>query len=189
MHSKGIQFVRYADDFVCLVKPRDDATKLMELIPDFLNKKLGLKISADKSTVTDFWKGFSFLGYKFKANRIMIREKSLSKFKDSIRSLTIRSYNSSNRNIRELIKKKINPVVRGFANYFKLAECSNLFVRNLDCWVRMRLRAMKFKRISPLDNLRMRNKRFQKMELESLFEIFNLHNVKLKCNNILAPSQ
>lgn len=188
LDKNGINFVRYADDFVCLSNSKQSADKLMELIPEFLKRKLKLEISTEKSTVTSFCKGFNYLGYKFKANTIGIKEKSLTKFKDNIRSLTIRSRNSSNRNLTELIQQKINPVIRGFANYFKLAECSVLFVGNLDCWIRMRLRTMKYKKMSQLNNFRFRNKRFMKMGLLSLYEIFKAHDIKLNCDNILSPS-
>lgn len=187
LEQNAVRFVRYADDFVCFSNDRQSAIKLMELIPEFLKKELKLEISEEKSTVTSFCKGFVFLGYKFKANAIGIKEKSLSKFKDNIRSLTIRCHNSSNRNLTELIDEKINPVVRGFANYFKLAECTTLFWRKLDCWIRMRLRAMKYKELSRLNNYRMRNKRFVKMGLISLYEIFKTHNINLKYHNVSSP--
>ncbi|MDI6733728.1 MAG: group II intron reverse transcriptase/maturase [Planctomycetota bacterium] len=188
LDQNAVQFVRYADDFVCFSNNRQSAIKLMELIPKFLKEELALEISEEKSTVTSFCKGFTFLGYKFKANAIGIKEKSLSKFKDNIRSLTVRCHNSSNRNLTELINDKINPVIRGFANYFKLAECSTLFWMKLDCWMRMRLRAMKYKKLSRLNNYRMRNKRFVKMGLLSLYEVFKAHNINLKYHNVSSPS-
>lgn len=179
LHRRGIKFVRYADDFLCLTKTEKEAYEIKEFLGEFLKEKLDLELSEEKTTVTNFWKGFKFLGYHFHGNHLGIREKSLEKFKDTVRLYTKRSQNSSNRNIAEIIEDKLNPLIRGFANYFKLGENSKLY-RYLDCWVRMRIRAMKNKRISRLDNIRIRNKRFLNWGLLSLSEIHKKHNAVLR---------
>jgi copper homeostasis protein CutC len=76
----------------------------------------------------------------------------VEKFKDKIRELTPR-----HQNLDAKVIKEINQVVRGTANYFDTAfsHCRNLF-RTLDRWIRMRIRCMKFKRKSALDNWRLR---------------------------------
>lgn len=178
LNQRGIKFARYADDFVCLTKSKQDALQVMDFLKHFLEDRLLLELSSEKSSVTDFWKGFSFLGYKFRANHLGIIDKSLEKFKDKVRLITRRYQNSSNNNIRRRIEI-LNPVLRGFANYFKLAERKQV-MKYLDCWVRMRVRAMKFKRISPLDNYRLRNKRFRKWGLVSLLEMYENHNAVLQ---------
>ena len=86
-------------------------------------------------------------------------------FKDRVRSLTIRSHNLDQNVIRDL-----NRVITGFAHYFAtpFSTVKNQFF-DLDAWIRMRLRCMKFKRISRGDDWRFLNKRFARMGLVSLY--------------------
>jgi hypothetical protein len=86
-----------------------------------------------------------------------MRPKSVEKFKTNIRELTIRKHN-----LDQEVVEKVNAVVRGTANYFatSISSVGDLF-RGLDRWLRMRIRAMKFKRKSRSDNLRFRWKHFR----------------------------
>jgi len=61
--------------------------------------------------------------------------KSLDKRKDTIRDITRRTQGV---NLIAVIEK-LNPVIRGHVNYFRLGDVKKLY-RKLDCWVRMRLR-------------------------------------------------
>ena len=102
-----------------------------------------------------------------------MRHKSVKKFKDKIRELTIRKHNFD-----EAVIVKLNQVIRGAANYFatNFSTCRWMF-QKLDSWIRMRLRCMKKKRKSNYDNLKMRVKNFSKLGLLSL-ESFCAINVK-----------
>ena len=63
-------------------------------------------------------------------------------------------------------------VILGFAHYFAtpFSTVKRQFDR-LDRWTRKRLRCMKFKRISKLDNWRLRNKYLTRMGLVSLYSL------------------
>ncbi len=93
-----------------------------------------------------------------------MRDKSKEKFEDKIRKITTRSHNLDAEMIEEL-----NRVIRGTANYFTRpwSACGNMY-RTLDRWIRMRLRCMKSKRKSPMDNRRTRLTHFEHMGLLSL---------------------
>ena len=99
-----------------------------------------------------------------------MRPKSVEKFKSKIRELTRRCHNLDARVI-----EKLNRVIRGTANYFAtdFSTCVWLF-QQLDKWIRMRLRCMKFKRKSDCDNDRLRQRTFhQKLGLLSLLSFTN----------------
>jgi RNA-directed DNA polymerase len=159
----GLRFVRYADDFVVLCPCPISAEQALTLADQTL-RSLGLSLSLDKTKVTTFQQGFSFLGFFLSRRAASVRQKSVEKFKDRIRSLTIRSHNLDQDAIRDL-----NRVITGFAHYFATPFSSvRSQFRPLDAWIRMRLRCMKFKRISRGDNRRFLNKRLARMGLVSL---------------------
>jgi RNA-directed DNA polymerase len=158
LHDAGFRFVRYADDFVVLCQSLEQVKEAHEQVQRHL-AQVGLTLSAEKTKLTQFRDGFAFLGFAISAWAVTMRPKSVEKFKTKIRELTIR-----NHNLDQEVVKKVNAVVRGTANYFatSFSSVANLF-RGLDGWVRMRIRAMKFKRKSRSDNWRFRRKRFANM--------------------------
>ncbi len=96
-----------------------------------------------------------------------MRAKSVENFKTKVRQITRRSHNLD----AEVIVK-LNRVIRGTANYFATpwSNCGDMY-RSLDRWIRMRLRCMKVKRKSSVDNTRLRLKHFRRMGLLSLSDI------------------
>ena len=88
-----------------------------------------------------------------------MRPKAVEKFKSKIRELTARHHN-----LDQKVIAQVNAVVRGTANYFATSFSStrNLF-RSLDRWLRMRMRAMKFKRKWHTDNRRLRWTHFRRL--------------------------
>ena len=166
LHDAGFRFVRYADDFVVVSKSAAKVREAQDLVQQHL-ASIGLSLSAEKTTMTTFRQGFAFLGFDIGAWSVKMRPKSVEKFKDKIRELTPR-----HQNLDAKVIKKINQVVRGTANYFDTAfsDCRSLF-RTLDRWIRMRIRCMKFKRKSALDNWRLRLKHLRNQGLLFLGEI------------------
>lgn len=155
LHDAGYRFVRYADDFVVLCRSQEEVKEAHAQVERHLTQ-VGLTLSAEKTKLTRFQEGFAFLGFAIAARTVTMRPKSVEKFKTKIRELTIRKHNLDHE-----VVKKVNAVVRGTANYFATSFSSvwDLF-RGLDGWIRMRIRAMKFKRKSRSDNLRFRWKHF-----------------------------
>ncbi len=160
----GFRFVRYADDFVVLCPDLASAQQALAFVNDTLQFELGLSLSAEKSSLSSFKLGFSFLGFQFSQSGVTVRQKSIDKLKDKIRDITVRSHNLGPHTFLEL-----NRVLRGFAYYFATPFSSVIrqFDR-LDMWIRNRLRCMKFKRISRSDNSRWLIKHLARKGLFSL---------------------
>jgi len=160
LHEHGYRFVRYADDFVVLTQSRTQAEEALVLVTQTLNE-LGLRLSAEKTHITTYGQGYSFLGFVMSSRSRAMRPKSTKKFEDKIRMLTVRSANLDKRVIT-----KLNQVIRGTARYFcPRWSTSRWKMRYLDCWIRRRVRCMKYKRFSYHDNRRMRLKQFTRLGL------------------------
>ena len=162
-----VKFVRYADDFVVLAKNHDDANLALEFVSDILNNQLSLQLAPDKTHIREFKQGFEFLGFNIKSSGVIIKDKSLKKFKDNIRKITTRSHNLG---IHTFLK--VNRVICGFRNYFASPKFATTFTQmyRLDKWIRARIRAMKFNRISPKDHFKWSNRKMTKLGLKSLTE-------------------
>ena len=160
----GFRLIRYADDFVILCPNLASAEQALALTIQILDT-LRLSVSSEKTLVTPYWKGFDFLGFRIARRTVSVRQKSMEKFKDKIRSLTNRSHNLD----LEVIVS-LNRVIVGFANYFAapFSTVEEQFYL-LDCWIRMRLRCMKYKRISRGDNRRFPNENIARLGLVSLY--------------------
>lgn len=167
LHQHGYRFVRYADDFVVLCRSEAEAKEALALIQPLLRDQLGLTLSAEKTQIRRFQEGFAFLGFQITSWSVTMRAKSVENFKTKVREVTRRSHNLD----AEVIVK-LNRVIRGTANYFAMpwSQCGDAY-RSLDRWIRMRLRCMKLKRKSRVDNLRTRLKHFRNMGLLSLSEL------------------
>jgi group II intron reverse transcriptase/maturase len=164
----GYRFARYADDFVILCKSRPEAEEALICATAAL-AQLGLSLSPEKTKVTTYGKGYSFLGFVLSSRSRRIRAKSLEKFKDNVRALTVRSHNFD----LDVIER-LNALIRGVGRYFATPFATNREqFHKLDSWVRMRLRAQKFKRKNSNDNGRIRIRTFVQvlglLTLESLY--------------------
>ena len=138
LEKRDLQFVRYADDCVIFTKSKKSAERVMENITKFIEKKLRLKVNRKKSKVDRPWRikylGISFYQSKGKVE-IRIHPKSIEKFKDKIREIT----SKSNAMSMEVRYKKLKQVIRGWVNYFKIANMGKI-VQKLDKWIRRRIR-------------------------------------------------
>lgn len=155
LEEAGYRFVRYADDFVIVCKSRKQAEAALTLVETVM-AELGLSLSPEKTKIASYGKGYEFLGFRLSGRSRTMRPKSVEKFKAKVRELTRRCHNLDARVIA-----KLNQVIRGTANYFAIefSTCVGLY-QQLDKWIRMRLRCMKFKRKSIEDNRRIRRRGF-----------------------------
>lgn len=147
LSEAGLQFARYADDFVIVTSTKQQAQEALVLV-QHVTSELGLTLSPEKTHITTYGKGYEFLGFFLSSRSRRMREKSVKKFKDKVRECTVRSTNLEARTI-----EKLNQVIRGTANYFTPAFATTRWqFQKLDSWVRMRLRCMKRKRKNYRDN-------------------------------------
>lgn len=178
LDKMGYRFVRYADDFVVLCRSKRQALEAWEEAKQCI-EALGLQFSPEKTKVAKFKEGFAFLGFTITHRARKIRPKSLERFKDRMRELTIRS-----RNLDAMVVKRINAVIRGYARYYA-TEFSTVVkqFRYLDSWLRARLRCMKHKRISRMDNIRFLNKHIRRLGVLALGDFI------LQVRGLPCPSQ
>jgi RNA-directed DNA polymerase len=134
LEKRGHQFARYADDFTILVKSLRAGDRVLGSISRFLSHRLKLVVNTTKSHVVKTSES-KFLGFTFKGGRIQWHPKTLLKFKQQVRRLTNRNWGVSMR--YQLFK--ISQYLRGWINYFGIANCYQRCV-DLDHWIRRRVR-------------------------------------------------
>ena len=143
LERRGHRFVRYADDCMIFCRSKKSAERTLENILPFIEGKLFLKVNRKKTKVAHSSKvkylGYSFYRYKGKC-RFRVHPKSVSKMKDKIRELTDRNSGMSNGKREE----KYQQYVRGWVEYFRLADMKNL-LKSIDEWARRRIRAVYWK--------------------------------------------
>lgn len=158
---RGHRFVRYADDCMIFCKSRKSAERTMENIIPFIEGKLFLKVNRKKTSVAHISKvkylGYAFYRYKGKY-RFRVHPKSVAKMKDRIRELTKRSNGWGN----EYRAMKLTEFVRGWVNYFSLADMKGL-LRETDEWLRHKIRTIYWKQWK---KVRTRFKELKKLDVE-----------------------
>ena len=132
--------VRYADDFAIFCETKEDAEQAQNEINKWLTSR-GLELSEEKTRIVHLSEGFDFLGFHIKhyqVNNTKTGWKLLIKpSKESILSIRKKLreewLNLKGHDIQSVIKK-LNPIIRGEANYFRIGVASEAF-RSLDDWM------------------------------------------------------
>lgn len=141
LEKRGLRFARYADDCNIYVKSEKAGKRVMEGAVRYLTKELKLKVNQQKSAVDNPWNR-KFLGFTFTSGkdpkRIVVHESRVKRFKDKIRGINRKMRGGS---VKENIRKLLMPIVRGWANYFGLAEERGIF-ESLDGWIRRKIRGI-----------------------------------------------
>ena len=168
LEELGYQFVRYADDFVVLCKTKRQAERALEAVTVCVEEDLGLSLNSEKTRLTTFGQGFHFLGYQVTARTIRMGGKAEERFKMKIKMLTRRSHN-----LDAEVVLKVNRVIRGTVRYFAtgFTTCLGQF-NELDRWIRMRIRCMKYKRIWKSDNRRLKRRHIVHMGFMTCREVY-----------------
>jgi RNA-directed DNA polymerase len=153
MQRAGFQLTRYADDWLCVCRTREEAERALASARAVLEGQLGLRIHPEKTRIVHVSQGFEFLGYKiglgkglrFKQGGMSLyaipRQRSIDRFKDKVRALTRRRIAVP---LEELIYA-LNPVIRGWGMYYRRANVRRLFNR-LNRWIVHRIWGWRFKR-------------------------------------------
>jgi len=139
LEKRGHKFCRYADDCNIYVKSEKAGKRVMESVTKFMTDVLKLKVNLEKSAVDNPWNR-KFLGFSFTRgkdpNRIKVHESRVKRFKDKVGGI-IKKARGNKMSI--IIEEMLMPVVRGWANYFGIAQTQSIF-ENLDKWIRRKLR-------------------------------------------------
>ncbi|NEQ88840.1 MAG: RNA-dependent DNA polymerase, partial [Moorea sp. SIO2I5] len=115
---------RYADDMVVILKPEDNAEKILDRIKGFLAER-GMEINEEKTKLTKTTDGFDFLGWFFRVQkngkfRSVPSEDNHREFRKKVKAVV------NNSNYGAQIKaKKLAPIVRGWRNYHKNCDMSS----------------------------------------------------------------
>lgn len=139
LEKRAHRFVRYADDFIVLVKSRQAGERVMGSLKRFLERTLKLKINEEKSRVVTTNQA-TFLGFTFRGTKIRWSEKAFREFKRRVKELTGRSWFVS----MDYRYRKLAEYLRGWMNYFGIAEYYRP-IPEIDHWLRRRLRMCYFK--------------------------------------------
>jgi hypothetical protein len=143
METKGLKYVRYADDFSIYTKSKSVARKTGNEIYLFLKDKLKLPINREKSGIRKPV-NFEILGYKFVPTyekgvkgkyQLVVSEKSWKNLKQNLKTITRKTAPKS---FDERIKE-LKEVQRGWLQYFRLASIQGK-LKYIDSWLRNRIR-------------------------------------------------
>lgn len=145
LERRGLRFVRYADDCVIAVRSEASAKRVMYSITDWIERKLGLKVNADKTHITrpmnlkylgfGFWKDSKTKEWKCRPHK-----DSVQKFKRTLKKLTERRKSMA---FAERVKQ-LNRVIRGWINYFAIGRMKTAMT-DIDAHLRTRLRVIIWK--------------------------------------------
>lgn len=136
MKRRGHRIVRYADDVLIFKTSRSGAENALQQATSLLEKSLALTVNGDKTCILHARSGIPYLGVLIGMRVSAIQPQKLVRFKLRVKALTRRN---SPVNLAKVISD-LNPLLRGFANYFRVANCKKL-LEELMKWVRRRLRA------------------------------------------------
>jgi RNA-directed DNA polymerase len=138
LERRGHKFCRYADDCNVYVRSGSAGERVLKSLTTFLERRLRLKVNAEKSAVARPWSR-KFLGYSFTSqheSRLKVAPASVQRLKEKLREIFRRG---RGRNLSKLIEEELTPLLRGWLNYFRLAEVKGIF-EELDSWIRRKLR-------------------------------------------------
>jgi len=135
--------IRYADDFVVFCESREDAQKSVDLLQRWM-KYRGLSLSDEKTKIVHLKEGFDFLGFNIRHYQVtntatgwklLIKpsKESMQKIRDKLRQVW---QQHKSQNVDALIGK-LNPIIRGWANYFRIGVSFEAF-SSLDNWMHHR---------------------------------------------------
>lgn len=140
MKKRNHRIVRYADDILILCSSRSAAENAYMRATEVLEKHLKLRVNKEKSHIAHSDDGVKFLGVVIKSKYTQIQPMKIQRIKQKLKSLTKRN---SGKPLLAIIKG-LNPVLRGFSNYFRIANCK-WELKVIAGWLRRRLRSIQLK--------------------------------------------
>ena len=143
LEARGPAFCRYADDCNIYVKSKRAGERVMAAGSRFLAERLRLKVNTTKSVVARPWQR-KFLGYSLTWHRpapLKMASESVKRLRDQVRE---RFRVGQGRALGTFVREELQPLLRGWANYFCLAEVQGVF-EELDGWIRRKLRCVQWR--------------------------------------------
>ena len=130
-----LRLIRYADDFVILVKGNEhDAKQALSDLRDFVRNTLKMELAEEKTGMHSLMEGFNFLGYNFRRG-ISLRTRKMStiirpskeaeiRFRRKVKEVT--SISTTYQTLDDLLRN-LNRLIRGWGEYFRYGWVSRLF--------------------------------------------------------------
>ncbi|OOE63004.1 group II intron reverse transcriptase/maturase [Salinivibrio kushneri] len=140
MRERGHRIVRYADDILIFCRSRAGAENALVQATKILEKTLKLSVNQQKSHIAHSDEGVKFLGIEIGRTHTRIQPKKLAGFKAKLKRMTKRNSGKP----LPVIIKMLNPVIRGFSQYFRIANANREF-KKLAAWLRRRLRSIQLR--------------------------------------------
>lgn len=142
--SQGVHIIRYADDMIVTSRTPEIAKKNREIIAKFLEER-GLQLHPDKTKITHIKEGFDFLGFNFCRKPV---RREINQDTDQETVLIIKPNEKGINNIMNKIKKfikkdnpmeyivkKVNPILRGWAEHKRISYHSQPVFIKLEDWI------------------------------------------------------
>ena len=140
--AKGTRaVVRYADDFVCFCESKEDAEHVQKILMEWLAER-GLALSEEKTRIVHLTEGFDFLGFNIRHYpapqtsrtgwKLLIKpsKESVQAVQKKLKEIWMKGKGA---NVQAVLTK-LNPIIRGWANYFRTVVASETF-HKLDSWM------------------------------------------------------
>jgi group II intron reverse transcriptase/maturase len=138
MSERGLHLVRYGDDLITLHRSRTEATAALQFMKAFLRERLKLRLNGAKTGIRHaVAQGFEFLSFHFAGGRLLPAAKAVARFKADVQ----RIIDAWRRQPNEPLAARLDPLIRGWGEYFKIAQVEQLHPE-LDAWVGQRLVAL-----------------------------------------------
>jgi RNA-directed DNA polymerase len=183
MKAKGIRIVRFADDILIFAKDKQTAGNYRAYATKVLEEEMLLTVNQEKTCITNVYEGVSYLGFVIYPKYLTVHAKRIKRFKDKIREATKRNIGKP---IAEVIKK-LNPILRGWMNYYRVANIKPLII-NLMSWVRRRLRMIRMKQWKTYKKM---HKEMRKLGFKGTVKmaVTKWKNSKVRIIHMLMPNQ
>lgn len=140
MKSRGHRIVRYADDILILCGSKAAAANAQQVGTRYLEQDLKLTVNVTKTYLTHSRDGVKFLGVEIYTRYTRIQDKKVRALRAKVKHITRRN---TGQNLAGVIRE-LNPVLRGFVNYFRIANCARALAQLMG-WIRRRLRCIQLK--------------------------------------------
>ncbi len=140
LERRGLRFVRYADDMIIFVGSRKAAERVMKSVTRFIEERMKLKVNKAKSGIRRPHE-LNFLGHSlYGKGELGLSKSSLQRLKAKLREKTRRNRGIS---VDQMVKE-LNPLLRGWLNYFQRARMKGKLERIMS-WLRRRIRCFRLK--------------------------------------------
>lgn len=168
MRKRGHRIVRYADDILIFCRSRAGAENAQAQATKILEQQLKLTVNESKSHIAHSDEGVKFLGVEIGSRFSRIQSKKLGMFKKKVKQMTKRN---GGRPLTEVIKQ-LNPLLRGFGQYFRIANANREFKR-LSAWIRRRLRSVQLRLWKKAGRL---HRRLRQLGYKGVFQFIRMSN-------------